>query len=374
MADKSADSKKTADSKKDQPQNLESVKTDPVQSAREAHLRYVTDESPGITRIKNGKSFSYKDANGKKVTDKETIERIRHLAIPPAYIHVWICPYSNGHLQATGKDSRGRKQYRYHGRWRKIRDETKYDTMIAFGKALPKIRRRVHKDVKLPGLPKEKILATIVELMEKTLIRVGNEEYARENKSYGLTTMQNKHVEIHGSQIHFEFKGKSNVQHDIGLNDTRLARIIKNCQDLPGHELFQYVDENGERHAVHSEDVNTYLKDITGQDFTAKDFRTWYGTVLTARALQAFEAFDSEAEGKKNIIMAVESVAKELGNTKAVCRKCYIHPAIINSYMDKSLAKSLEQKISATLKGSIHNLKPEEVAVMAFLERQLVKG
>lgn len=341
------------------------------ESAHEAKLRYVQDDIPGITRVKQGKQFIYKDASGKIIRDKALNLRINNLAFPPAYKNVWICPYANGHLQATGIDDRGRKQYRYHEKWREIRDETKYDKMLDFGKALPKIRKQIKKDLKLEGLSKEKVVAAVIVLLEKTLIRVGNEEYAKENKSYGLTTFHNKHVEIHGANIHFEFKGKSGVCHSIDLNDKRLAKIIKNCRDLPGHELFEYLDSWGTRYSVHSGDVNEYLHRVTGKEFTAKDFRTWYGTVLAAEALKGFKEFDSEAEAKKNIITAVESVAKSLGNTKAVCRKCYIHPAVINSYMDKTLVKNLQGHVGVMLKASLHSLSSEETAVMIFLRNHL---
>jgi DNA topoisomerase-1 len=341
------------------------------QVAQDARLRYVQDGIPGMSRIKQGKIFIYKDVSGKLIRDKAVIERINNLAFPPAYKNVWICPYPNGHLQATGIDDRGRKQYRYHLKWREVRDENKYNKMLDFGKSLPKIRKQIKKDLNQDGLSKEKVVAAIIELLEKTLIRVGNEEYAKENKSYGLTTLHNKHVEIHGSKVHFEFKGKSGVHHAIDLNDKKLAKIIKSCRDLPGQELFQFVDHAGIRHPIRSEEVNEYLQRTTGHEFTAKDFRTWYGTVLAAEALKAFKEFDTEAEAKRNIVNTIESVAKSLGNTKAVCRKCYIHPAVIDSYMDKTLVKNLHAHVSVSLKAVLHSLSPEEAAVMAFLEKRL---
>ncbi len=320
------------------------------ENAHAVHLRYVHDGMPGITRMKKGKAFVYKNESGKVIRDRKIIERINDLAIPPAYQKVWICPFENGHLQATGIDARGRKQYRYHVKWRAVRDENKYGRMTDFGKALPKIHRQVKKDIKLPGLSKEKVLAAIVELLEKTLIRVGNEEYAKENQSYGLTTLHNKHVQIKGSHVHFEFKGKSGVYHQADFNDPKLAKIIKNCRDLPGHELFEYLDASGgDRHLIRSEDVNEYLQSITGEDFTAKDFRTWYGTVLAAQALNEFKEFDSEAEAKRNVSEAIEKVAARLGNTKAICRKCYIHPAILECYLDKTLPENLSVENTSSL-------------------------
>jgi DNA topoisomerase-1 len=322
---------------------LPAIIADPVESAKAAGLRYVSDERPGIRRKRVGKNFTYIDPDGQTVRDEKTLARIRSLAIPPAYKDVWICPLANGHLQATGIDDRGRKQYRYHPRWREVRDETKYARMMAFGEALPKIRERTRADLAKPGLSRERVLATVVQLLEKTLIRVGNEEYSKTNKSYGLTTLRNRHVDVEGSHITFEFKGKSGVHHSIDLQDRRLARIMEKLQDLPGQELFQWVDENGVRHTIDSSDVNEYLKEITGQDFTAKDFRTWAGTVLASLALQEFESFDSETQAKKNIVAAIENVSERLGNTPSVCRKCYVHPAVLDSYLDGSMIETLQQ-------------------------------
>jgi len=340
-------------------------------TAREAGLRYVSDHMAGIRRKRAGRSFSYTDEAGEKVTDEKTLARIRKLAIPPAWKDVWICASPNGHLQATGIDARGRKQYRYHAGWRAIRDETKYNRMIAFGRALPAIRERVRRDLARDGLPREKILATIVRLLETTLIRIGNREYARDNASFGLTTLRNKHIAVEGSTVHFEFRAKSGKMRTLKLKDRKLAGIVKRCRELPGHELFQYVDRDGGRHSVTSDDVNGYLKETTGAEFTAKDFRTWAGTVLAALALREFEVFDSEAAAKRNITRAIEQVAGRLGNTVSICRKCYVHPEVFDAYLDGTLVTGLKDDIDAKLIDEISDLKPEEVAVLAFLHRRL---
>ncbi|HWL73068.1 MAG TPA: DNA topoisomerase IB [Burkholderiaceae bacterium] len=345
--------------------------TDPVEAAKAASLRYVTDDRPGITRKRSGKRFDYLDADGKKIRDPEILGRIKSLAIPPAWTNVWICPSANGHLQATGRDTRGRKQYKYHPRWREVRDETKYTRMILFAEALPRIRERVDTDLAQPGLTRSKVLATVVRLLETTLIRVGNEEYAKSNKSIGLTTMKDNHVDVNGSTLHFEFRGKSGIYHSIDLKDRRLAKIVQRCQDIPGFELFQYLDEDGERRSIDSADVNEYLREISGAEFTAKDFRTWAGTVLAAMALQEFESFDSNAQAKRNIVQAIESVAERLGNTVAVCRKCYVHPAVIDSYLDGSTMATLKQRAEQTMRQSLHDLRPEEAAVVALLQERL---
>ncbi|HEY7311080.1 MAG TPA: DNA topoisomerase IB [Gemmataceae bacterium] len=344
---------------------------DPVESAREAGLRYVGDDRPGIRRVRKGKGFRYLGPDDKPVRDADTLRRIRSLAIPPAWTDVWICPLANGHLQATGHDARGRKQYRYHPRWRAVRDETKYDRTIAFGQALPHIRSRIEQDLAQPGLPRTKVLATVVRLLETTLIRVGNEEYARENGSFGLTTLRNRHVNVEGQTVCFTFKGKSGIRHQIRVGDRRLARIVQRCQDLPGQELFQYLDADGTPRDIDSADVNQYLQAIAGQGFTAKDCRTWAGTVLAARALQEFESFDSQAQAKRNVVEAIESVSKRLGNTKAVCRKCYVHPAVINAYLDGSLLDTLRQRVENEIAGSLAELPSEEAAVLAFLQERL---
>src|SRR5215210_2320485 len=306
-----------------------------------ARLRKVDISGPGIRRRRRGRGFEYWDENGGRIDDIETLERIRELAIPPAWTDIWICPYPNGHLQATGRDARGRKQYRYHPRWREVRDEAKYTKLLTFARVLPQIRARVEADLKHRGLPREKVLAAIVRLMEMTLIRIGNAEYAKANKSFGLTTLRDRHVAIEGGRIHIIFRGKSGKQHETDINDRRLARILKDCRDVPGYELFQYIDDDGERRTVDSADVNEYLREVTGEDITAKDFRTWAATHLAAQALREFENFDSDAKRKKAIVDAVKKVATHLGNTPAICRRSYIHPAILDGYMDGTLLQSL---------------------------------
>ena len=317
---------------------------DPIRAAKVAGLRYSRDDISGIRRVPHGKAFRYLRPDGQPVRRLADLKRIRALVIPPAWTDVWICPHPDGHLQATGRDAHGRKQARYHPRWRAVRDETKYNRLIAFARALPRIRARVRRDLKRPGLPRPKVLATVVRLLETTLIRVGNEEYARQNHSFGLTTLRNRHVAVNGGELHFEFRGKSGVYHCVAVHDRRLARVVKECQDLPGQELFQYLDDEGRRHSINSCDVNDYLRTISGADFTAKDFRTWAGTVLAAQALREFEAFDSEVQAKKHIVAAVEHVAKRFGNTRAVCRKCYVHPAVFDAYLDGSLLETLSQR------------------------------
>jgi DNA topoisomerase I len=341
-----------------------------VESAKAAGLRYTTDTAPGIKRTGHGSGFRYTGPDGKPVRNPADLERIRLLVIPPAWTNVWITTDPRGHLQATGRDARGRKQYRYHPRWREVRDDTKYHRMIAFAQALATIRRRTSDDLSRPRLTKEKVLAAVVQLLEKTLIRVGNDEYAKQNRSFGLTTMRDGHVQISGGRVRFAFRGKSGVEHDVDLTDRRLARIVKACRDIPGYDLFQYYDENGERQAIGSADVNAYLQEITGKDFTSKDFRTWAGTVLAAQLLRDFERFDSDAQAKRNIVQAVESVAKRLGNTKAVCRKCYIHPAVFDAYLDGSMLKTVAQRARKTAR-KIDDLSEGEAAVLGLLERRL---
>lgn len=345
--------------------------TDPHDSARAAGLRYVSDDRPGICRLAAGRGFRYVSTAGKPVHDAQVVERIRSLVIPPAWTDVWICPSPVGHLQVTGRDARGRKQYRYHPRWRQVRDSTKYGRIVAFGLALPRIRRRTGQHLARPGLPREKVLAAVVRLLETTLIRVGNEEYARQNHSFGLTTLRDEHADVSGSRVRFHFRGKSGIHHEVGLHDLRLARIVRRCQDLPGEELFQYLEEDGTQHSVDSADVNDYLRSISGQDFTAKDFRTWAGTVLAARALEEFEAFDSEAQAKRNVLRAIESVAKRLGNTKTVCRQCYVHPAVIDAYLDGSLLETLRGRVRQEMEDTLAGLPSEEAAVLAFLQERL---
>ncbi|MDQ2835348.1 MAG: DNA topoisomerase IB [Acidobacteriota bacterium] len=344
---------------------------DPIESAKAAGLRYVSDARPGIARKRWRTKFQYLHPDGSVVKDEETLARINSLVISPAWKDVWICANAKGHLQATGRDERGRKQSRYHPRWREVRDETKYEHMMTFGTALPAIRAKVEEDLARPGLPREKILATIVRLMEVTLIRVGNVEYARQNQSYGLTTMRGKHVQVEGSTVTFTFAGKSGVKHSIDVTDRKLAKIVQRCQDIPGYELFQYVDSDGSHHTVDSADVNDYLREITGQYFTAKDFRTWAGTVLACMMLQEFEAFESETQAKKNVVEAIKSVAARLGNTPSVCRKCYVHPMVLDSYMNGAIVKSVQKQITEDSARSSKELRQEEIALMKLLQRQL---
>jgi DNA topoisomerase-1 len=347
---------------------------DSADSARAARLRYVTDDNAGITRRKSGNRFVYRGPDGKIVRDPAELARIKSLVIPPAWREVWICPVANGHLQATGRDARGRKQHRYHPRWREIRDANKYDRMIDFAKRLAAIRRKVDEDLEVPGLPREKVLATVVRLLETSRIRVGNEEYARQNNSFGLATMRNRHVSVSGSNIRFEFRGKSGVHHALDLNDRRLAKIIKQCQDLPGHELFQYIADDGARCSIGSADVNTYLRETAGDDFSSKDFRTWAGTVLAVRTLLELQGVTSNAQVKRNIAQAIESVAAKLGNTKAVCRKCYVHPAVLEAYADGSLFKLSRLRRRKPKAGSSNELTNEEAVVLTLLSRRLKRA
>jgi DNA topoisomerase-1 len=342
-------------------------------AAEQAGLVYVSDEEPGIRRRRSGKGFSFRDPDGAPIKDKETLARIKSLAIPPAYTDVWICADPRGHIQATGRDDKGRKQYRYHPRWREVRDSTKYERMLDFGKALPAIRERIAADMNKRGLPREKVLATVVHLLENTLIRVGNATYSKENKSFGLTTLQDKHVQVDGGKMRFQFKGKSGKIWNLQVKDRRIARIVKSCQDVPGQHLFQYLDDDGERHGVTSQDVNDYLREISGQDFSAKDFRTWAGTVLAAIALTEFEGFDTKAAAKRNLRDAIEQVSSRLGNTPAICRKCYIHPQVLDCYLEGDLVNQLKDQIEEDLRTELDALKPEEAAVMAFLHRRLTR-
>jgi DNA topoisomerase I len=338
---------------------------EPEESARAAGLRYVSDLGPGIRRKRAGRAFRYLDAAGRPIRDKAAIRRIKSLAIPPAWTDVWICADPRGHLQATGRDARGRKQYRYHARWREIRDAVKYDRMLAFAAALPKIRRRTDDDLERPGMPREKVLAAIVRLLEETRIRVGNEEYRKENGSFGLTTLRNRHVDVIGSEVRFSFKGKSGKLHRLTLEDRRLARIIRRCLDIPGQELFQYVDQEGEARPVGSEDVNDYLREISGEDFTAKDFRTWAGTILAARFLRGMMASPGTRGAKKQLVKAIARVADELGNTPAVCKKGYIHPAVITAYLAGGLKPIRESKDDDPYK-----LSAEERSLLALLSKE----
>jgi DNA topoisomerase I len=340
-------------------------------AAKVAGLCYVSDQLPGITRKRAGRAFTYLDTESKTVRDAEVLRRIKALAIPPAWKGVWICPNPNGHLQATGRDAKGRKQYRYHAGWRAVRDETKFDRMAAFGQALPLIRECTERDLRLPGLCRAKVLATVVRLLEMTLIRVGNEEYARTNGSFGLTTLRDRHVNISGATLRFQFRGKSGVSHAIDLNDRRLAKIVRDCRDLPGQELFQYLDDEGRRQSIGSAEVNGYLREITGEDFTAKDFRTWAGTVLALSALRERCDFTSQAAAKKNVVRALECVAARLGNTPAVCRKAYVHPLVVQLYLEGVLLSSLQQRALPKPARNGFSLRQEEAAVLALLSRPL---
>jgi len=336
-----------------------------VEAAREAGLVYTTDLEPGLRRLRKGKGFTYVDPQGKQVDDPATLERIRDLAIPPAWENVWISTRARGHLQATGRDARGRKQHRYHARWREVRDADKFERMAGFARVLPRIRRRVARDLRRPGLPREKVVATIVKLLETTYARIGNEEYARENGSFGLTTLRNRHVKVTGATVRFLFKGKSGREVQVGLTDRRVASVIKRCEELPGQHLFQYVDADGEHRVVTSDDVNGYLKEITGDDFTAKDFRTWAATVLATCALRAMARFESQTEAKRNIVEAIDDVARRLGHTRAVCRRSYVHPAVIDEYMEGTL--------HIAVNGNGHSggaLRADETAVVALLRRR----
>ncbi len=345
------------------------VDSDAVESAREAGLRYVTDAMPGIRRQPRGDNFVYIDSDGFPIDDEHVLARIRSLAIPPAWTGVWISPTSRGHLQATGRDAKGRKQYRYHPRWREVRDANKYERMIAFAEALPSLRTRVSSALALPGLPREKVLATIVRLLDETDVRVGNQEYVRENDSFGLTTLQSQHAEVSGSHLRFSFRGKSGKEHTVAVQDRRVAKIVRRCQELPGFELFQYIDDEGNTRLVDSSDVNEYLREVTGQDFTAKDFRTWAGTTIAAHELKALGGFSSETQAKKKIAHAVKVAAEHLGNTPTICRKCYVHPSVIVSYIDGTLLQTEPGRKEVALTQRADGLHPEEGEVLALLHR-----
>ena len=342
-----------------------------MKEATRSGLHYVSDRRPGIKRVRKGDQFNYRLSNGRLVRDAATLKRIKSLVIPPAWQDVWICPDPQGHLQAVGRDARARKQYRYHPRWREVRDETKFNRMIAFGKALPKIRRQVGRELRQQGLGRNRILAAVVRLLELTAFRVGNDEYANHNKSYGLTTLRHHHARVKGSRIQFNFRGKSGKQQCVNVDHPTLSRIVRKCQDLPGQDLFQYLDDEGRVHDVTSGDVNSYLAEITGKDFTAKDFRTWTGTVLAALALREFELVDSKTKAKRNMVEAIERVAKRLGNTPAVCKKCYIHPVIFDSYLDGTLVASLRTSAEREMRRSLTRLRPEEAAVVTLLQQRL---
>jgi DNA topoisomerase I len=336
-----------------------------------AGLRYVTDEGPGIGRKRSGKGFVYLQASGARISDPRVVRRLKSLAVPPAWTDVWMCPSAEGHIQATGRDAKGRKQYRYHTAFREMRESVKFEHLFAFAKALPRIRAQVALDMAKPGLAREKVLATVVHLLETTLIRVGNDDYAKHNKSYGLTTLRNRHVKIEGSEIRFRFTGKSGKQWSLTLRDRRVANIIRACQGLPGQDLLQYRDDAGKLHAVASSDVNAYLKDITGQDVTAKDFRTWAGTLLAALALTELEIFETLAQAKRNLRAAIALVSDRLGNTPTICRKCYIHPEVLNAYLEGKLVLEAKADVESALISELDQLQPSEAALLAMLRTRI---
>ena len=342
---------------------------EPKQSAKLAGLRYVRADELQIERRKVGRGFSYLDHKGDRISDRKEIERLKSLAIPPALTDVWICHLPNGHLQATGRDARRRKQYFYHPEWRKTRSQHKFNRMLLFGASLPLIRTTTAKHLRKRGLPREKVLAAVVQLLETTLIRVGNDQYAKKNSSFGLTTLRDRHVDIEGDKVQFEFRGKSGVDHEIELHDRRLANVIKQCQDIPGYEIFKYYDESGDRHFVNSEDVNEYLQQITQQEFTAKDFRTWAGTLLTAIELNELGEFNSETEAKKNVVRAIKNTAKQLGNRPATCRKYYVHPAITEAYHDGTLLENMSDLDKS--ESQIEGLNPEEEVVLEIIKQEI---
>jgi DNA topoisomerase-1 len=352
-------------------QPTDAEREDPREAARNAGLRYSSDVQPGIRRRRAGRGFAYVDPDGATIRDREIISRIKSLAIPPAWSDVWICRWANGHIQATGRDARGRKQHRYHARWHEARDESKFDRMVAFAGALPGIRERTDADLARPGLPREKVLAAVVRLLELTLIRVGNDEYARLNKSFGLTTLRDRHAEIEGSRVRFRFRGKSGQQHEVGLRDRRLATVVKRCQELRGQELFQYVDEDGAVRDVASDDVNDYLREIAGADFSAKDFRTWAGTVLAYRALHALQPAGSETDARRNVVAAIRETAGRLGNTPAVARKSYVHPAVVEAYMDGRVGGALVEAAEEESVPPAEATPEEEEAVIDLLRQRL---
>ncbi len=340
-------------------------------AASEAGLTYVNDGEPGYSRIRSGTGFAYRDAQGRTVKDKKVLKRIKSLVIPPAWSDVWICASPNGHLQATGRDARGRKVYKYHPDFRAHREDAKFGRILVFARALPAIRKKVDGHLRKKGLPRDKVLAATVHLLETTLIRVGNQDYARQNKSYGLTTLRDRHVSIEGAELRFQFKGKSGKEWNLALRDRRIAKVVKACQDIPGQHLLQYFADDGSRASVTSGDVNAYLREITNEDFTAKDFRTWAGTVLAALALQELESFDSEAGAKRNVRGAIEKVAALLGNTPTICRTCYVHPEILDSYMSGELLLDIKDEAETRLRKGLKGLKPEEVAVLTLLRARL---
>ena len=342
-----------------------------VESAEAAGLRYVSDIMPGIRRKRSGKGFTYLRPDGSIVNNGTELARIKGLVIPPAWNEVWICLNPNGHIQVTARDARGRKQYRYHPKYRAIRDETKFGKILEFSELLPALRDRVEMDLQLPGLPRDKVLATVVRLLEKTLIRVGNEEYARENKSYGLATMRRRHVEVSGHTLRFDFRGKSGLSHSVAVTDRRVARIVQHCQELPGQELFQYLDDDGKRQTIDAGDINDYLKRASGRDITAKDFRTWSGTMLAAFELRALGQAETEKEARANVVKAIDKVARRLGNTRAVCRKYYIHPVVLQSYLEGAIPPVPVLPADQKRERPSGALRRDELAVLAFIQSQL---
>lgn len=345
-------------------QRGKTVEVNPQQAAQRAGLRYIDPNEPGIRRVRTADGFEYRGRNQALIRNPKILQRIRSLAIPPAWENVWICPDANGHLQATGFDAKGRKQYRYHPQWRQTRDSTKYEHMLKFAQALPEIRVKTQADLTKPGLPREKVLALLVQLLEQTLIRVGNEEYATANGSFGLTTLRNRHVDVLGSHLHFHFRGKSGRTHDLDVIDRKLAKLVQKCRELPGQALFQYVDAEGKRHVIGSGDVNAYLRGLTGDHFTAKDFRTWAGTRAALAELRRQGQARNHADAKAKMLAAIEKVAQRLGNTPAVCRKCYIHPAVLELYLRAWEIPRIEPPKNFGLE-----MQPEEREVMAILQK-----
>jgi len=344
----------------------------PEQTAADAQCRYVDDASPGIRRHRSGKGHRYVSPLGATVRDPNVLARIRSLVIPPAWTDVWICPQANGHIQATGRDARGRKQYRYHPRFRALRDETKYGRMLAFACVLPRIRDQVDAHLGRPGLGRERILATVVRLLESTLIRIGNEEYARDNGSFGLTTLRTRHVDVDGSTVSFRFRGKSGKVHTVDVRDRRISRVVARCHDLPGEQLFQYVDDEGESRSIESADVNAYIRETAAQEHTAKDFRTWAGTVLAAKALRELAPFESDTAAKRNVVAVVKDVAARLGNTPAVCRRCYVHPEVLTAYHEGALTMDAEaaKRMADALRDELPSLSSDERFTLALLRQR----
>lgn len=351
------------------PRKLRPLPTDPLGTARVAGLRYVSDSTAGIERRRAGKGFVYKDRQGAKVKDVTTLQRIRRLAIPPAWTRVWVCPSTDGHLQATGRDAKGRKQYRYHPDWMDLRNQTKYERLLRFGTAMVELRKRTHEDLGRRGLPREKVLATVAGLLQRTFMRVGNVEYTKQNQSYGLTTLRDQHVDVVGSTLRFEFRGKSGVSHSIEVSDPRLARVVARCKDIPGYELFQYLDEDGGRTVVDSGDVNGYLREIMGEDFTAKDFRTWAGTVQAAVVLRDLGPCATAKEAKSKVVDAIKEVARRLGNKPSTTRKYYVHPAIVEAYVEGRLLAELARCSAQDVRARCPDLICEEIAVLSILEQ-----